>query len=125
DFMAASKLNVSTDHSEIAQVGLTDERGNYIDAVASAWFIGHPVNVNFDFALDRMLQKEDFMLDGNGQYLLDENNNYQLRPEVAEQIVLVTNTARPGQPILKDVNNDGVITGSDDKVIHGNRNPDF
>ena len=125
DFMWETNLNFSTYQSEIVHVGLTDEQGNYIDDVASAWFIGHPVNVNFDYALDRILQKEDFMLDGNGQYLLDENNNYQLRPEVAEQIVLVTNTARPGQPILKDVNNDGVITGSDDKVIHGNRNPDF
>ena len=125
NFTWETNFNFSTYRSEIVHVGLTDERGNYIDDVASEWFIGHPVNVNFDYAVDRILQKEDFQLDGNGNYLLDENNNYQLRPEVADQIVLVTNTARPGQPILKDVNNDGVITGSDDKVIHGNRNPDF
>lgn len=125
NFTWETNLSLSTYQSEIVHVGLTDEAGNYIDDVASEWFIGHPVNVNFDYTVDRILQKEDFMLDGNGNYLLDENNNYQLRPEVAEQIVIVTNTARPGQPILKDVNKDGVITGSDDKVIHGNRNPDL
>jgi len=118
-------LNFSTYRSEIVHVGLVDDGGKYIDDVASQWFIGHPVNVNFDYQVDRILQKNDFILDGNGNYLLDENNNYQLKPEIADNIVLVTNSARPGQPILRDVNGDGVITGSDDKVIHGNRNPDF
>ncbi|MBY5959388.1 SusC/RagA family TonB-linked outer membrane protein [Membranicola marinus] len=125
DFSWETIMNFSTYQSEIVQVGLKDDDGAYIDDVASQWFIGHPVNVNFDYEVDRILQKEDFMVDGSGVYILDENNNYQLRPEVAEEIVLVTNTARPGQPILRDVNGDGVITGSDDKVIHGNRNPDF
>ncbi|MGK7393276.1 MAG: SusC/RagA family TonB-linked outer membrane protein [Candidatus Cyclobacteriaceae bacterium M3_2C_046] len=125
DFSWKTDFNFSTYRPEIVHVGLRNENGEYIDDIASEWFIGNPVNVNFDYALDRILQKEDFILNANGEYELDENNNYQLKPEVADQIVLVTNTARPGQPIIKDVNGDGAITGSEDKVIHGNRTPDF
>ncbi|MEM9297967.1 MAG: hypothetical protein AAGA64_06205 [Bacteroidota bacterium] len=72
----------------------------------------------------RILQREDFILDVAGEYVLDDNGNFQLRPEVAEQIALVTPTARPGQPIIRDVNGDGEI-GADDRVIIGDENPSF
>jgi TonB-linked SusC/RagA family outer membrane protein len=121
------KINLigSRFRSEIVQVGLKNEEGQFIDDVASEWFIGQPVNVFFDYTLDRILQQEDFQLDDMGNYLLDNNGNYQLLPEVAEQIVQTTPTVRPGQPIIKDINRDGTIGGAEDKIIYGNENPDF
>jgi len=44
-----------------------------IDDIASGWFIGQPVNVNYDYTLDRVLQKQDFVLDAQGNYVLDGN----------------------------------------------------
>lgn len=111
--------------SEIVQVGLKDEEGQFIDDVASEWFIGYPVNVFFDYTLDRILQKEDFVLDSEGNYIFDDRGNYQILPEVADEIVQTTPTLRPGQPIVKDLNGDGVIGGAEDKIIYGNENPDF
>jgi TonB-linked SusC/RagA family outer membrane protein len=123
-FSWKTDFNFATYNSKIVHVGLRDGEGNYINDVASQWFIGHPVNVNFDYALDRILQKEDFILDANGNYLLDANNNYQLREEVKSEIV-VFGTPFPGKPIVKDFNGDGIIGGSEDKMIHGNLAPDF
>ena len=117
-------FNFATYNSKIVHVGLKDNDGNYIDDVASEWFIGHPVNVNFDYSLDRILQKDDFMLDDKGEYILGENNNYLLKPDIQEQIV-VFGTPFPGKPVVKDLNGDGIIGGSEDKEIHGNRAPDF
>ncbi|WP_171596568.1 SusC/RagA family TonB-linked outer membrane protein [Marinifilum caeruleilacunae] len=125
DFTWKTSLNASSFKSEIENVGLKNADGHYIDDVASEWFIGHPVNVNFDYSLDRILQKSDFITDGQGNYVLDANNNYQLKPEVADEIVLMSSTARPGQPIVKDVNGDGKIDGTADKEIQGDQNPDF
>jgi len=123
-FTWKTDFNLTAYKTEIVNVGLKDGNGNYIDDVASGWFIGHPVNVNFDYSFDRNLQKEDFILDGNGDYVLDGNNNYQLKPEVAEEIV-VFGTPFPGKPIVKDVNKDGIIGGSEDKEIHGDQEPDL
>ncbi len=109
---------------EIVDVNQRGPNGEIVDDIASELFIGHPVNVLFDYELDRILQREDFILDVAGEYVLDDNGNFQLRPEVAEQIALVTPTARPGQPIIRDVNGDGEI-GADDRVIIGDENPSF
>lgn len=124
NFLWKTDFNFATYNSKIVHVGLKDSDGNYIDDVASEWFIGHPVNVNFDYSLDRILQKEDFMLDANGDYILNENNNYILKEEIQNQIV-VFGTPFPGKPVVKDVNGDGIIGGSEDKEIHGSLSPDF
>lgn len=112
--------------SEIVDVNQRDAEDQIIDDVASEWFIGHPVNVFFDYDLDRILQREDFILDADGNFSIDEDGNYQLLPEVAESLP-ETNTPRffPGQPIVKDVNGDGEIGGAEDRVIHGDENPTF
>ena len=112
--------------TEIVQVGLKDANGKWIDDIASGWFIGQPVNVNFDYTLDRILQKQDFVLDALGNYVLDGNNDYQLLPEVANGIIDLSNsqTPRPGQPIVKDTNGNGIIDPND-REIQGNENPDF
>jgi len=123
-FSWKTDFNISTYNSQIVHVGLRDGEGNYIDDVASKWFIGYPVNVNFDYSLDRILQKNDFVLDGNGEYMLDVNNNYILKEDLKTQIV-VFGTPSPGKPVVKDVNGDGIIGGSEDKVIQGNLAPDF
>ena len=97
--------------TEIVQVGLKDANDNWIDDIASGWFIGQPVNVNYDYTLDRVLQKQDFVLDAQGNYVLDGNNDYQLIPEVENAIIDLSNsqTPRPGQPIVKDTNGNGII----------------
>lgn len=123
-FLWKTDFNFATYNTEIVHIGLKDGDGNYIDDVASEWFIGYPVNVNFDYTLDRILQKEDFMLDGNGEYILDENNNYILKEDIQNQIV-VFGTPFPGKPIVKDLNGDGIIGGSEDKQIIGDLAPDF
>lgn len=123
-FSWRTDFNISSYNTEIVHVGLTDGDGNYIDDVASEWFIGYPVNVNFDYVLDRILQKEDFILDSNGDYVLNEFNDYQLREDIQDEVV-VFGTPYPGKPVLKDLNDDGLIGGSEDKMIHGDRSPDL
>ena len=112
--------------TEIVQVGLKDANDNWIDDIASGWFIGQPVNVNYDYTLDRVLQNQDFVLDAQGNYVLDGNNDYQLIPEVENAIIDLSNsqTPRPGQPIVKDTNGNGIIDPND-REIQGNENPDF
>ncbi|MEM8894343.1 MAG: SusC/RagA family TonB-linked outer membrane protein [Bacteroidota bacterium] len=126
DFTWKAGLVGSRFRSEIVDVNQRDADGQIIDDVASEWFIGHPVNVFFDYSLDRILQPEDFILDANGNYEIDEDGNYQLLPEVAESLP-ETNTPRffPGQPIVRDVNGDGEIGGAEDRIIHGDENPTF
>lgn len=123
-FFWKTDFNFATYNSVIVNVGIKDADGNYIDDVASHWFIGYPIDVNFDYSLDRILQKEDFILDANGNYVLDANNNYQLKEEIRDQIV-VFGTPFPGKPVVKDINGDGIIGGSEDKELHGDLAPDF
>ena len=90
--------------NEIVQVGLTDENGNYIDDVASRWFIGQPINVNYDYVIDGVWQVEDF----------DDPNI----PDTMKS------GFRPGDMRYKDVNEDGVINASDQTII-GSAIPSF
>jgi len=124
EFFWRTDFNGTVYKSEIVNVSLKDDEGNYIDDIASEWFIGHPVDVNYDYVLNRVLQKEDFVTDDGGNYVLDENDNYILTDEAAETIVTTKNFPWPGFATVKDVNEDGSI-GDADKVIIGNRNPDF
>ena len=124
DFYWKTDFNVSRYKSVISNVGLKDAEGNYIDDVASEWFIGHPVDVYFDYKLDRVLQKSDFITDDAGNYVLDENNAYQLKEEVLNDGIVLFGSPYPGQALIKDIDGDGRIGGSEDKEIIGNTTPE-
>jgi TonB-linked SusC/RagA family outer membrane protein len=98
-FTWSSDINFVRDRSRIVNVGLFDENGNPIDDVASGWFIGQPVNVNFDYVFDGIYQA--------GEVPPDAPFNSQ-----------------PGYIRYKDINGDNLIT-PDDRSIIGTRIPNF
>ena len=100
NFTWKTDFNISHVKTAIQNVGLTDENGNYIDDVASEWFIGQPVKVNYDYVFDGIWQIGD-----------DIKNSPQP-------------TALPGYIKYKDVNNDKKITTADKQII-GSRDPLF
>ncbi len=122
-FSWRTDFNCSTFNTEIVNVGLYDEEGNPMDDIASGWFIGHPVATNYDYVFDRVLQKSDFVTDENGDYVLNIYQAYQLREEVANEVVSYQ-APFPGKPIVKDIDGNGIIDG-DDRQIIGDRMPDF
>lgn len=99
-FFWRSDFNIARNKTEIVNVGLTDEDGNYIDDIASEWFIGEPINVNYDYVFDGVLQESDDIAGG---------------PQP---------TAHAGDIRYKDVNGDNVISVEDKQVI-GSRIPAF
>lgn len=98
-FSWSTNLNFVRDRSEIVNVGLFDDNGNPIDDVASTWFIGQPVSVNFDYIFDGIYQA--------GEVPPDAPFNSQ-----------------PGYVRYQDFNGDGLIT-PDDRTIIGSRLPAF
>ena len=56
-FSWSTDFNFVADRSEIVNVGLFGENGQPVDDVASTWFIGQPVSVNFDYLFDGIYQK--------------------------------------------------------------------
>ena len=100
DFSWSTDFNISAYKTEIVNVGLTDEDGNYIDDIASEWFIGQPIAVNYDYVFDGIWQVDD-----------DIANSAQ--PD-----------AQPGDIRYKDVTPDKQITPEDKQII-GSRIPDF
>ena len=98
DFTWRTDFNIAHNRSEIVNVGLTDDKGNYIDDVGSNWFIGEPISVYYDYAFDGIWQED---MDDSPQ-----------GPVTA------------GDIRVKDVTEDGEIT-SDDRTIQGQREPDF
>lgn len=59
DFDWSSTLTLQHDHSEIVNVGLFDENGNPKDDVASRWFIGQPIQSNYDYKIIGIWQLTD------------------------------------------------------------------
>jgi TonB-linked SusC/RagA family outer membrane protein len=98
DFTWSTDFNIAHNRSEIVNVGLTDEEGNYIDDVGSRWFIGEPINVYYDYAFDGIWQED----------VAD-----------APQGPVTAGSIR-----VKDVDGDEEIT-PDDRIIQGQRTPDF
>ncbi|HYX09224.1 MAG TPA: TonB-dependent receptor, partial [Bacteroidales bacterium] len=99
-FKWRTDLTFARNRNEIVNVGLKDENGNYIDDIASKWFIGEPINVNYDYVFAGVWQ---------------ENDDIANSPQP---------TAHPGDVKYKDVNNDGIIS-VEDKTIIGSRIPNF
>ena len=93
NFSWSTLLTFSRNKNEIL-----DLYGDGQDDVASGWFIGQPIEANFDFIYD-------------GVWQVGEDN--ALQPD-----------AKPGDVKIKDVNNDGQIT-VDDRDFIGHKNPVF
>ncbi|MBR5067969.1 MAG: TonB-dependent receptor [Bacteroidales bacterium] len=49
NFTWTTTLNLAHYNTEIVDVGIYDENGNPVDDVASRWFIGEPISVNYDY----------------------------------------------------------------------------
>ncbi|MCC9135591.1 SusC/RagA family TonB-linked outer membrane protein [Pontibacter silvestris] len=69
------------------------------DMVGNGWFIGEPVNANYNYAFDGIWQE-------------------------SERELALEYGQLPGQARVKDLNNDGVIN-SDDRTIIGSSNPSW
>ena len=97
NFTWSTDFNIVHYSNEIVDVGLYDEAGNPIDDVASEWFIGYPVNVNYDYTFDGIHQ-------------------------VGETVSYTTPLSQPGFVKYKDLNDDKVIDSEDLSII-GSRIP--
>lgn len=58
-FSWSTSFNLSHYRSEIVDVGLYDANGKPVDDVASKWFIGEPINVNYDYKIIGVWQIAD------------------------------------------------------------------
>jgi len=93
DFQWETSLNFSTYKNELLEI-----YGDGQDDIGNRWFIGHPLNVVFDY------EKLGIWQEG-------------------EDIASSDPVAQPGDLKFKDQNGDGQITGDDDRVIIGQRDP--
>lgn len=59
NFNWSTTFNLSHYRSEIVNVGLYDENGKPMDDVASRWFIGQPISVNYDYRIIGVWQLTD------------------------------------------------------------------
>lgn len=98
NFKWSTDFNIAHYDTKIVNVGLTDANGNYVDDVSSKWFIGQPVNVNYDYVYDGI---------------------YQVDTAVTPQ-----GSVKAGDIKLLDADKDGTITPADKRVI-GRLIPDF
>ncbi len=96
-FKWSTNLSFVHNKTVLVDVGLYDENGDPIDDIASEWFIGYDVNVNYDYLFGGIWQEGE-----------------STEPdEIAGFIKYV------------DVNTDGDITPEEDKQIIGSRTPLF
>ncbi len=93
--------NMAVNRNKIVSLyGLLDEEGNEIDDLANSWFIGQPINVNYDLKAIGVWQTHE-----------------------AEEAQKYGN--RPGGGKALDVNGDFMVTTADDRVFIGQRDPTF
>lgn len=98
NFKWTTNFNISHYDTKIVNVGLTDDEGKYIDDVDNKWFIGEPIDVNYDYVFDGIWQE-------------DTEDTYQGDVEAGDIRYL-------------DADESGDIS-TDDKQIIGRRIPDF
>lgn len=98
DFNWSSTFNLSHYRTRIVDVGLYDENGNPTDDVASRWFIGEPISVNYDYKFI-----------GIWQITNPENPNGQQDPNYRYSI--------PGYMKYEDVDGINDITTDDRQII--------
>lgn len=100
DFSWSTDFNIVHNKTKLVDVGLYDKNGTPIDDIASGWFIGYPVNVNYDYLFDGIYQV--------GEVPADAPFN-----------------AQPGHIRYKNLGGGKEITPEDDKAIIGSRVPKF
>ena len=93
-------FNIAGYREEIVELALRDENGNPIDDIGNRWFIGEPINVFYDYEKIGIYQADEEALAAS-----------------AEQKV-------PGEIKLNDLDDDGVITPDDRKIL-GTDTPDY
>lgn len=100
DFIWSTAGNIAFMRNKIISLyGFLDENGNEVDDIANKWFIGQPIQVNYDYVID-------------GVWQLDET-------EEASQW-----GSQPGFVKLRDVNNDQQLTAEDRQIV-GQKDPKF
>ncbi|MCJ7801783.1 MAG: TonB-dependent receptor [Candidatus Marinimicrobia bacterium] len=98
DFRWNTYGNLAFVRNEIVSLyGELDDKGIEIDDVASSWFIGEPIRINYDYVFDGIWQLDE----------ADEAAKYG---------------TQPGYVRLKDVNGDEVISAEDRQII-GQQDP--
>jgi TonB-linked SusC/RagA family outer membrane protein len=97
DFKWSTSGNIAFVKNKIVSLGQKDEAGNEIDDVANSWFIGKPIDVNYDYKWI-------------GTWQLNEAD------EAAKW------NSKPGFVKIMDANGDYQLTGSDRQII-GQRDP--
>jgi len=100
NFSWSTDFNITRNKTVLVDVGLYGTDGKPIDDIASGWYIGYPVNVNYDYIFDGILQ-------------------------VGETPAYETYNSQPGFIKYKDINGDGRITPVDDQEVIGSRYPSF
>ena len=96
-FYWSTDLTLQRNKTVIVDVGLYDEEGNPINDVASGWFIGYPIDVNYDYVFDGIQQ-------------------------VGETVSYYQPLSQAGYVKYKDLYKDNVINAND-KAIIGSREP--
>ncbi|MBT6999088.1 MAG: SusC/RagA family TonB-linked outer membrane protein [Prolixibacteraceae bacterium] len=98
-FKWATNANFSYNKNEITSLygTIDDVTGKEIDDISNKWFIGQPVEVNYDFVWDGIWQ-------------------------LGEEAEAAVYGSQPGYVKLKDINNDGKLDDKDRQVI-GQRDP--
>jgi TonB-linked SusC/RagA family outer membrane protein len=93
DFKWESTINFSSNKNKLVSL-----YGDGKDDVGNRWFLGHPINVIYDYKMVGVWQ-------------------------MGEDPSKVDPGAKPGDLKFADINGDGKITAADDKVILGTPNP--
>lgn len=121
-------VNYSYSQNEIIRINdKVDEFGKSVNDENMQWFVGHPIDVYYDYVFDGIYQYSDFDEIQNPntgaisyvpKNIFDSDND-----GIADKPLIRQDTYQPGSIKVKDVNNDGKIDAEDRSIIH--RDPDF
>jgi len=107
--------NLSTLKNEVTYLDPTISRilygSYYVSQIRTAFEVGNPIWYMYGYHMDRIAQETEYKVDENGNFVLGGDGN---------KIVLYN----PGDPVLHDYNNDGVI-GEEDRVNIGQGMPKY
>lgn len=104
DFKWTTNINFAMNRNKIVKL-----YGDNANDVANGLFIGYSVKSNYAYVYEGLWQIGESLPDNfNGTPTFTTKNKYQ---------------QLPGQPKVRDFNNDGLITAENDKAIIGNMDP--
>ena len=94
DFTWTVSVNFSTNKNRIISLnGMKDANGNPVNDVANGWFVGHNINVYYDYQFSKIMQKGDTV-----------KTYYTVKPQ-------------PGDVLVKDVDHNDTINANDRVVV--------